>query len=407
MIELKRLKLINWHNFENTTFDCARLTYMIGVNAVGKTTILDAIRYCLTTNRNFNALGNKKSGRTLQGSVHAKQRGENAYRRPGHTVAYIGAEFWDSVKHTSFVIAVRVESEGPMQELHPGDQTWYISEDGITLEKLPFIDPRTGAPSAKEDFKPAEGRLSYTRSPSEARDRICRALGIGRAASPLGKKFNEVFQMGTSMDEIPNFREFLYQYILPQPELDLEALQGDRLELENLHAVLAEAQTRADALDEIVRFGREATEKQTEALVNRGAALLARAAADAGEKAVWQERVDAGRRQQETLRTRYAEAKTAFENGNGVAWANDNTEVIAFAKQNSGYTVGIPSLGSQDTIAPAVNKGNTTLLDWINDEIKSLGEESFFHKDYEETLVDTYGLDYEDELVVEGGETNA
>ena len=311
MIELKRLKLINWHNFENTTFDCARLTYMIGVNAVGKTTILDAIRYCLTTNRNFNALGNKKSGRTLQGSVHAKQRGENAYRRPGHTVAYIGAEFWDSVKHTSFVIAVRVESEGPMQELHPGDQTWYISEDGITLEQLPFIDPRTGAPSAKEDFKPAEGRLSYTRSPSEARDRICRALGIGRAASPLGKKFNEVFQMGTSMDEIPNFREFLYQYILPQPELDLEALQGDRLELENLHAVLAEAQTRADALDEIVRFGREATEKQTEALVNRGAALLARAAADAGEKAVWQERVAAGRRQQETLRTRYAEAKTA------------------------------------------------------------------------------------------------
>ena len=202
MIELKRLKLINWHNFENTTFDCARLTYMIGVNAVGKTTILDAIRYCLTTNRNFNALGNKKSGRTLQGSVHAKQRGENAYRRPGHTVAYIGAEFWDSVKHTSFVIAVRVESEGPMQELHPGDQTWYISEDGITLEQLPFIDPRTGAPSAKEDFKPAEGRLSYTRSPSEARDRICRALGIGRAASPLGKKFNEVFQMGTSMDEM-------------------------------------------------------------------------------------------------------------------------------------------------------------------------------------------------------------
>ena len=198
-----------------------------------------------------------------------------------------------------------------MQELHPGDQTWYISEDGITLEQLPFIDPRTGATSAKEDFKPAEGRLSYTRSPSEARDRICRALGIGRAASPLGKKFNEVFQMGTSMDEIPNFREFLYQYILPQPELDLEALQGDRLELENLHAVLAEAQTRADALDEIVRFGREATEKQTEALVNRGAALLARAAADAGEKAVWQERVEAGRRQQETLRTRYAEAKTA------------------------------------------------------------------------------------------------
>ncbi len=101
----------------------------------------------------------------------------------------------------------------------------------------------------------------------------------------------------------------------------------------------------------------------------------------------------------------YANAKNALENGNGVAWANDNTEVIAFALQNEGYTVGIPTLGSQDTIAPAVAKGNATLLDWMNQEIESLGEEQFFHADYEATLVDTYGSEYEDSLVVEGGKT--
>lgn len=99
----------------------------------------------------------------------------------------------------------------------------------------------------------------------------------------------------------------------------------------------------------------------------------------------------------------YATAKNALENGNGVAWANDNTEVIAFALQNKGYTVGISELGNKDTIAPAVSKGNDTLLDWVNEEIKSLGDEQFFHKDYEETLVDTYGKDYEEDLVVEGG----
>ena len=99
----------------------------------------------------------------------------------------------------------------------------------------------------------------------------------------------------------------------------------------------------------------------------------------------------------------YATAKTSFENGTGVAWANDNTEVIAYALENEGYVVGIPSLGSQDTIAPAVSKGNTTLLNWINDEIKSLAGENFFHADYEATLLDTYGKDYEDTLVVEGG----
>ena len=99
----------------------------------------------------------------------------------------------------------------------------------------------------------------------------------------------------------------------------------------------------------------------------------------------------------------YANAKTALENGSAAAWANDNTEVIAYALQNEGYTVGIPSLGSQDTIAPAVSKGNETLLNWINDEIKALAAENFFHADYEATLVDTYGLDYEDSLVLEGG----
>ena len=102
----------------------------------------------------------------------------------------------------------------------------------------------------------------------------------------------------------------------------------------------------------------------------------------------------------------YATAKTSFENGTGVAWANDNTEVIAYAIENKGYVVGIPSLGSQDTIAPAVSKGNSTLLEWINSEIESLGKENFFHADYEATLIDTYGKDYEETLVVEGGKVS-
>ena len=72
-------------------------------------------------------------------------------------------------------------------------------------------------------------------------------------------------------------------------------------------------------------------------------------------------------------------------------------------RQNKDYTVGIPTLGAQDKIAPAVSKGNTTLLDWINEEIEALAEEQFFHADYEATLADTYGLDYEESLVLEGG----
>ena len=101
----------------------------------------------------------------------------------------------------------------------------------------------------------------------------------------------------------------------------------------------------------------------------------------------------------------YANAKNALENGNAAAWANDNTEVIAFALQNDEYVVGIPTLGSNDTIAPAVMKGNESLLQWLNEEITQLGKENFFHTAYDATLVDTYGTEYRESLVVEGGKT--
>jgi len=101
----------------------------------------------------------------------------------------------------------------------------------------------------------------------------------------------------------------------------------------------------------------------------------------------------------------YTEAYSALLDGRGDAFSTDNTEVLAWALQNKGYTVGIESLGSLDSIAPAVQKGNTELLNWINDEIKSLAEEKFFHADYDATLAPVYGDAVDPEsLVVEGGD---
>ncbi len=100
----------------------------------------------------------------------------------------------------------------------------------------------------------------------------------------------------------------------------------------------------------------------------------------------------------------YSEAFNALLDGRGDALSTDNTEVLAWAIENEGYSVGIESLGSLDTIAPAVQKGNTELLNWINEEIKSLADEKFFHADYEETLAPVYGDAADPEnLVVEGG----
>lgn len=78
--------------------------------------------------------------------------------------------------------------------------------------------------------------------------------------------------------------------------------------------------------------------------------------------------------------------------------------MLAWAIVNPGYTVDIDALGNADTIAPAVQKGNSSLLNWLNDEIKALGNENFFHADYDATLASVYGSAANpDSLVVEGG----
>ena len=100
----------------------------------------------------------------------------------------------------------------------------------------------------------------------------------------------------------------------------------------------------------------------------------------------------------------YSDAYQALEDGRGDAFSTDNTEVIAWAIQHPGFSVGIKSLGETSYIAAAVKKGNTALLGWLNNQLVELGEENFFHKDYEQTLAPVYGdAATPDDLVVEGG----
>ena len=101
----------------------------------------------------------------------------------------------------------------------------------------------------------------------------------------------------------------------------------------------------------------------------------------------------------------YNDATSALADGRGDAWVTDNTEALAWAIANSGFTAGITNLGDPESIAGAVTKGNERLLSWINEQLVTLGKEQFFHADFEQTLRPVYGdaASVED-LVVEGGQ---
>ena len=81
----------------------------------------------------------------------------------------------------------------------------------------------------------------------------------------------------------------------------------------------------------------------------------------------------------------------ALRDGRGDALAHDNTLLFAWAKENSGFTVGVKNLGDQDFIAPAVKKGDVELLNWLNAEIENLGKQGVLKQAYKKTLKPIYG----------------
>ncbi|MDT2604040.1 transporter substrate-binding domain-containing protein [Enterococcus dongliensis] len=85
----------------------------------------------------------------------------------------------------------------------------------------------------------------------------------------------------------------------------------------------------------------------------------------------------------------------ALIDGRAEALADDNSYLYAWVKENPDFEVGIKEVGEVSTINPAVKKGNKELLNWVNDELKTLSAEGFFEKAYEETLAPFFGADIE------------
>ena len=81
----------------------------------------------------------------------------------------------------------------------------------------------------------------------------------------------------------------------------------------------------------------------------------------------------------------------AFKNKRAAALADDNSYLYAWVKKNPNYTVGIKNIGPNQFIAPAVKKGNKSLLNWTNKEITKLANKKFFTTDYNKELKPYFG----------------
>lgn len=100
------------------------------------------------------------------------------------------------------------------------------------------------------------------------------------------------------------------------------------------------------------------------------------------------------------------ESFQALKDGRGDAYVNDNLLLFGWAGKNPEFKVLDVKLEEPSPIAPAVKKGNTELLNWVNDELKSLSNEKYLEKIYYSHLKAAFNGNVKDiyDVIVKDGQ---
>ncbi len=118
MKKLTRMKLINWHRFNNCTIEFGDSTLLSGENGAGKSTLLDAIQFVIICSTGyFNKAAHENGKRRLIGYIRCKTGKENQpYERTGEISAHVALEFYEESKDKYFIIGAVVDSASESQE---------------------------------------------------------------------------------------------------------------------------------------------------------------------------------------------------------------------------------------------------------------------------------------------------
>jgi len=100
LITLERLRLVNWHNFDDEVIEIGNRCLLAGDNGSGKSTVIDAIQYVMAANlrmARFNSAADERrgGGRDLMGYVRCKLGSESTDYRRGDTITHVMLE-WQS-----------------------------------------------------------------------------------------------------------------------------------------------------------------------------------------------------------------------------------------------------------------------------------------------------------------------
>ena len=237
---LTRIRLVNWHYFQNETIHLNGSTLISGENASGKSTILDAIQLVLTTNRRrFNLAADDKGNRTLKGYVRCKIGSiGQTYLRKNEVITNVALEFYDEKKESYFVIGAHITS---VDEESDVTIKWY-DENG-RFEDFTYLNGNK--PARAKEFLLNGKKVNFTTQTSEAKEKLKRRLGN------LGDRFFDVVPKSLAFKPMENVKDFINKFILASDNIDVKQLRTNIDSLVELETLIKKTVLELDILNDI------------------------------------------------------------------------------------------------------------------------------------------------------------
>ena len=236
---LKKVLLINWHSFSKELVEVGNINFLTGKNAVGKSTIVDAIQLVVlgdTRGTSFNKAASEKSGRTvisyLKGEIGSDNEGNKKYLREGDFASYVALEFYDDVNNIPFVIGLQFDVSGDRLSSHQ-----FIYDGTIPEQCFVANNKAMEYKTFKEYVTLAYRNVIFPESLTSYKEEMRKKLG------QLSQRFFALFKKAVPFQPIYDIRKFITEFVCDVKydiKSDLEKMQEN---VRNYTSLEVEAKT--------------------------------------------------------------------------------------------------------------------------------------------------------------------